>query len=344
MTLLRLLFVLSFEFKAGRISEGDILSRGTLTLMLANMNKETSKPPMMLAVERYPSVEVNDEVLSNKLLVDFLVRGIIDAEVINGELKASRFFITVADEASWRTVWHWYERTDAEFEAAVTKMERQFAAGDFTSDGEILHVLGLRLFLADQHLLPFSRDELVEQGKKYIDDLYAAKKLPVSPPSELRETRFDGWGGLGIHEHTSPEYKELFSYLVDALRRTAEDTYPVYASDLLTCMKTDVQKFLRQLCWTQEGGNEFVNAPVLAKLDVNEFVAAFLALHPNDQHFVMITLKGRYESGQLEGDLKDEKPWITSVRDTFEAKMPGLSVISRYRLQRNIEWYLKVVK
>jgi hypothetical protein len=94
------------------------------------------------------------------------------------------------------------------------------------------------------------------------------------------------------------------------------------------------------VCWAGDDAEQYVEAPVLAKIAVDEFVDAFLALHPNDQNIVMRALKGRYESGHLLRDLKSERPWITSVRDALTKRMPELSPLSQYRLQKHIEWYL----
>lgn len=340
-TLLRLLFVLSFEFKAGRLTEGDILTgRGVVAMAKASLDK-TKKTPIQLVGERYPMIDANDSVLSNELLVDFLVRGIVDPEAIRTELISSSFFVTVADEEPWRTVWNWLERSDAEFEAALAKMEKQFGERAFTRDGEILHVFGLRLFLSNQGVLPFSRAEIVNQGKKYIDDLYAAKRFATLPPDIFSEIRFQGWGGLGIYENETAEYKELFSYLMEIMQRALEDTYPGRALDLLSDMKTDVQKFYRHLCLTRDDANQYVKVPVLAKINVDQFVDSFLGLHPSEQHTVMMALKGRYEGGQLDRELKDEKPWIVSVRDRLAKETANLSRISQYRLQKQIEWYLQ---
>lgn len=225
-TLLRLLFVLSFEFKAARIAEGDILEGRGIAAMTKALLDKTKNNPMQLVAQRHPMIDINDNVLSNELLADYLVRGIVDPTMIGKELKASRFFVTVADEEPWRTVWHWMERSDAEFEAALAKMEAQFRDRAFTRDGEILHVFGLRLFLSDRSILPFSRSEIVAQNKKYVDGLYAAKRFTTAPPDVFSEIRFQGWGGLGIHEHETAEYKELFSYLMEVMQRTVEETYP----------------------------------------------------------------------------------------------------------------------
>ena len=202
LTLLRLLFVLSFELKAARITEQDILTgRGMAAALTARFEKDKPQRPIGVAGDRYPLVDIDDSILSNELLVDYLVRGVVDASAISAELKASRFFITVADEQPWRTVWHWFERTDAEFDAALPKMEEQFKKREFVIHGEILHVLGLRLFLADQGILKLARADVAAEGKQYIDDLYAAKILQAPSFDDSSEIRFQGWGGLGICEH-----------------------------------------------------------------------------------------------------------------------------------------------
>jgi hypothetical protein len=343
-TLLRLLFVLSFEYKAARITEDDMrVGRGMAAMVRTALAKDEPKTPIALSSERYPSIDINDDVLSNQLLVDYLVRGIVDANAIRAELEASRFFIKVANEQPWRTVWHWMERSDTEFDAAVAKMEKQFEERALTQDGEILHVLGLRLFLSDRGILPLSRAEVVAQGKQYIDDVCAAKSIQYPPPGEFSELRFQGWGGLGINEHDTAEFKELRLHLTAAVQRAVEETYPAKAFDLLSEMTSDVEGFYRHISLTHADASQYIRAPVLAELGVDDFVDAFLALHPGAQHVVMMALKGRYEYGQLDRDLKEERPWIMSVRDALVERLPSLSPISRYRLQRNIEWYLKAV-
>jgi DNA polymerase III delta prime subunit len=263
-TLLRLLFVLSFELKAARITEADIAAgRGAAARLKAALEKDKTKAPMALAGDRYPMVDVDDNILSNALLVDYLVRGIVDANAIRKELNASRFFITVADEEPWRTVWHWFERSDAEFAAASAKMEEQFKSRAFTKNGEILHVFGLRLFLADQGLLQLSKADVVAQGKQYIDDVFAAKKLEVPSSGDVTEIRFQGWGGFGICEHDTDEYKILFDHLISAIQRSLENAYPQKANELLLAMQSDVDSFYRQASLSHADTTHYVLAPCL---------------------------------------------------------------------------------
>jgi hypothetical protein len=298
---------------------------------------------MRVAETRYSGVDIDNTVFSNELLVDFLIRGVVDAEAINKQLRASRFFVTVADEPPWRTVWHYFERTEEEVDNALAKMDAQYAAREFTIDGEILHVLGLRLFLAKEGAINKSLLEVHEEGKNYIDELYKAKKFHLDPPGTFSETRFNGYGGLGIHEHETAEYKELFTYLKAAKQKAFEDTYAAKAIDVLDELKRDVQLFYRRLCYSGHGNGEFAGVPVLAKLDPDAFLDTFLSLHPSDQHVVMMALKARFEHGRLDRDLPDEKPWLEKVRDNLLARARGMKPMTRSRVERHVAWYIKPV-
>jgi hypothetical protein len=339
LTLLRLISALSFELKAARIKSDDLTSgRSLAATVSAHLNK--TKTPLMTAAERYSLVDLNDTILSDQVLVDYLIRGILDPKAIQACLNASRFFVKVADEAPWRTVWNYMERSEEEFDAALKKMEAQFAARKFTLRGEILHVLGLRLFLSNIGILKASRAQLVQEGKRYIDDAYKRKTLELSPPDDFAEVRFNGYGGLGICEHETPEYKELYAYLSKTGQQAIEDTYPTKAGALLKEMQADVQLFYRRLCVTNSPDNTYCRIPILAHLDPDAFVSALLDLRPSDQHTVMMIFKSRYECEQLERDLKDEKPWAEAVRARLLARAEKMSPISQYRIKRWVAWYM----
>jgi co-chaperonin GroES (HSP10) len=335
---------LSFELKAARIAESDIAAgRGVSARLMAAFEKDKPKAPMALAGDRYPIVDIDDNILSNGLLVDYLVRGIVDPNAIRKELSASRFFIKVTDEEPWRTVWHWFERSDAEFSVAFTRMEEQFKSRAFTKGGEILHVLGLRLFHSDQGFLQLSKADIVAQGKQYIDDVSAAKKLEVPSSGDASEIRFQGWGGFQISESDTAEYKILYDHLILAIQRSVEDTYPQKANELLSTMKSDVDSFYRQVSLSHADTTDYVLAPVLAKLPVDDFVNAFFDLHPSKQRLVMAALKGRYQFDRLSQSLKEEKPWVRSLYDALQKRSLTLIPIARYRLEKQLEWYEQAV-
>ena len=162
--LLRLIFALSFEIKAGRLLASDLGSRRNW-LFAAAMD-EPSKD--RASRRRYPEIDLADQVLSDDALVDTLVRGIVDENAIRSCLERSRYFIRAANERPWVTVWHFFDRTDEEFRAAYERMEKQFVGREFTEAGELSHVLALRLFFARHGVSGEEISKVMDEGKHYI--------------------------------------------------------------------------------------------------------------------------------------------------------------------------------
>lgn len=334
--LLGLLFALSFEVKVGRLSADDLKDRQTnLITSFMRAEREGDAPlPIDIASKRYPTIRLDSTLLSDETLVNLISKGIVDQDQIREELDQSSFFVTVAQEPSWRTVWNAHERTEEEFDGALAEMERAFAAHEFTITGELLHVFGLRLWLSTIGAIARTQAEVIAEGKSYVDYLYENGKLELPSPHEsFSDFPFDAYGGLGIHQADTPEYRELSDYL-DEKRRTADvDRRPEIAEELLANMADDPSLFLRRVCLTNHDENEFYDVPVLASLDPQRFVDVLLALHPRRQRTAMLALKSRYEHGRIDGDLAAERDWATSVRNLLHAAGDRMAPVSKQRLQ-----------
>jgi len=181
--LLGLLFALSFEVKAGRLSSKDIEERQTNLLTAFMRRDEGSEAPKIVEVDkRYPTIRLDTDLLSDQTLVAVIVKGVIDQTRIRSELDESSFFVTLEQEPAWRTVWHSHERTEDEINRALAEMERTYAAREYTVPGELLHVFGLRLWLSKIGAIPGNREQVLADGMAYMDDLYARGVLePIDP-------------------------------------------------------------------------------------------------------------------------------------------------------------------
>lgn len=343
LTLLRLFFVLSFEFKSNQITAEDLVTgRGLSAMVQARIEKDKEPSPIMRIAGRYPNVDIHDTILSSSVLVNCLARGIVDATEIQASLNASSFFVNVADEAPWRTVWHWTERTESEVMAALDKVSEQFEQRAFAIEGEILHVLGLQLFLSDIGVIKSSKRQVVDDGKRYIDDLYKTKKVEAMQSDDY-SLCFDGYGGLGIQSADTSEYRELFDYLRETGEKALRDTYPQKATELVQLMRTDVQLFYRRLCLTNSADNIYYNTPLLGSLDPEKFVQAVLYLSIAEQHIVFMMFKSRYDHGQLDNDLSGERAWAEAVKrkllDTCESSGP----ITGKRIKMRVDHYMREI-
>lgn len=195
LALLRLFFAISFEMKAGRIGPDDLKRRfeRAAARMLAE-REETEGSPMMKAQERYPDIDLNDQILSDAVLIDVLVKGLVDREQICSSLDRSPYFVEPGEEPAWRTVWYSYERPENEVVRAIDVMDKEFSERKFTAPGEMMHVFGLQLWLAEIGHSGKTRAGVISDAKKYIDDLYDQRRLALLTDDEDDEVRF-GYGG-----------------------------------------------------------------------------------------------------------------------------------------------------
>jgi hypothetical protein len=346
-SLMRTLFGLSFELKAGRLGPEHLSGRVSAYmswLLVSERRDDTPAPPFVLALRQYPSSNLADSALSDETVADMLVKGIVDGEKIRAELDVSSHYVTIADEPAWRTVWYAFERTEEKFQSAIAEMERAYAAREYARTGEILHIFGLRLWLSEIGVLPTTRADVVVGGRRYIDDLYAAKRIePIPTSGGACDIRHSGYGGLQIREHETEEYRELYAYLHEKRRAAEIDHHPEQASELLATMVADPDLFWRRVGLVQGEENSFYSVPVLATLDPDAFATAFLDHHPASQRTVLNALKSRYEHGHLDRELAAERPWAIAVRSKLLQATGGMSPIGRHRMQKLLEWTLDEV-
>ncbi len=334
--LLGLLFALSFELKAGRLSAEGIKSRQTdLMTAFTRRDKDGDAVPQIVHVgQRYPTIRLDTDLLSDETLVNLIAKGVIDLAQIHSELDESSYFVTIEQEPAWRTVWHSHERSEEDVNHALIEMERAYAAREYLITGEVMHVLGLRLWLSAIGAINESREQVVADGKAYVDDLYARGQLECLDRHQgYFDMAFDAYGGLGIHEAQSAEYRQLRDYLNEKRRAVELARRPAIAEELLANMRDDPSLFLRRVCLTNHEDNEFYDIPVMASLDPARFVTVFLGLSPRDQRNSMVALKSRYEHGRIDRDLLDERPWAMKVRNQILAASEAMSPISKDRLR-----------
>lgn len=338
--LLRIFFALSIEVKSGRMGSDDLKHRmqQIITGMMFRAGKEDPPTPVQTAAKRYLDTNLDDSILSDALLVDILLRGIVDATSIKESLDRSPYYVKPGNEPAWRALWHAFDRSDEDFDRAFSEVERKYAAREFTIHGEILHVFGLRLWLSEIGVLKEARSEVVEEGKAYIDDLYNDKRL--EPFDDFHEVRFSGYGGLVVHQADSPEYRELVDYLLDRCEQVAADRYPDRAAELLKELQTDPELYFRRLCVTSSAVGTYHNIPILASIDPGHFVELVVKQPPSSQREILMAFKGRYSHGQLTGELAAEASWLQCVRDLLITAGNSMSPLGKHRTECFVEWYL----
>lgn len=326
--LLQLFTALSFEVKAGRLAAPDLRDRiRGITLGYIDNKSPT---PLRAADDRYPGIRLYDDLLDDNVLYDLLISGVVDGTAVRASVDRSTHFAN-GEEPAWRTVWHAFERREEDVLAAIATMDRQFADHEFTIGGEIMHVVGLQLHLADIGLSELSRAEIVERGKRYIDELRRLGTIELAPEPGRDEMRYGGYGGLGMTQADSPEMGEVFQHLLATRAAAATDRHPAIATALLADMRADPVRFVEQVSG-DSNGNRYAREPVLAALDPADFTAAFLELGPTAQQDVAMGLLRRYDHARLLQELAGEVAWARRVETLIAEAAERATPLTRNRL------------
>jgi hypothetical protein len=343
---LRMFLSLSFEYKAGRIDANDLNERpNSMQLLIASMNpdKVGGKGKIEVAIERYKGEGLTDGILTNQTLSDILARGIVDKDRIQQDLNRSSYFVGPGQEPVWRTVWHRYERSDDDVVTAFMKMEQNFTERQFTITGEILHVFGLRLSFAGTPLLPKNTTDISSECKKYIDDIYADKKIEPRESKYVSDIDFMAYDGLGFAEYETGDFKELAAYLREKQEAANLDLRPAQAEELLTEMKKDAGLFYRRLNLTNSEDNKYYDIPILSYIAPDRFAEVFFQSDVRAQRGILLAIKERHKDSGFATALLTEKPWIAAVKDRIHAECATLNAWGALRIKKELEFTLDTI-
>ncbi|KRA81629.1 P-loop NTPase fold protein [Altererythrobacter sp. Root672] len=340
---LQLLFALSFEIKLGRIGKAELSDRISSWIASSMRNGEPSA--FKDACDRYAGVDLHSTTLSDELLEELLVRGVVDANLIQRDLEASSWFVSVEDEPSWRTLWHRLDREDEAVSVAIQRLASELNELHYIEPGEILHVFGLLLKLSDAGLIVASRDEVVAQAKGYIDALRNTGRLPPLTSAQFFEDiRHAAWGGLGITETGTTHYREIYDYLRCERELAATDLLPARADQLMQEIDTDPDLFCRRLVGTGGEQSVLIEGPVLSKIPLEDFLAAVQRQTASAQSRIYQTLLSRYGHGGFAQGLEGERPWAKTLVDLMRKQAESAEPVRRHKLNQFADWLGDAVK
>lgn len=350
--LLKLFIALSIEIKSGRLNEEDLSNRqdGVTFEVMKRMRKksnavtEEKQTNWEAALERYDEPGqitsfIADKILSDEVLKDILVRGFFDLPAIHANINGSQY-IAKQSTPAWETLWKNQRISEIEFDAALLEVNAQFKDREFKNVGVILHVIGIFLWLASINAIEKSKQEVEKESRDYINDLYSRKSSLLGKEILADGIFGGGYDGYAFHEKNTPEFERIFDYFKSVCDKADRDSHIIKAEALLHTMAIDPDLYFQQLCPTGSQENVYAYIPILPVIEPKIFVETFLAQHPASQRTIMEAFKSRYETGSLSRDLRDELPWLRSVRDLLINVAVDLHPISKQRVSSLIEWYI----
>ncbi|WP_416907486.1 MAG: P-loop NTPase fold protein [Polymorphobacter sp.] len=336
--ILHLLFALSFEIKLGRLDAAQI--RGRKDHWIAAMVDRNNDAPIKSSFDRYKGVDLSDTTLSDELLIELLVNGVIDESLIKRDLDASSWFYEPADEPSWRTIWHRFERDDGAVVEAIGTLQRELANFQYREPGEILHIFGMMLIMTEINLLEGDRESVIESARTYIVALRERGELPpLNPNSFMERIRNGSWGGLGFADAGSHHFGQIYDFLDEQRQLARIERLPALAERLMSELGEDPDLFCRRLVGHGGEGSDLIEGPVLSEIKPADFLAAVLQQPAQVECQVFQCLASRYKHRAFVRGLENELLWAKSLRDAMLKLAEGSDPVRRNKLTIFAEWF-----
>ncbi|GAB4545938.1 MAG: P-loop NTPase fold protein [Pleurocapsa sp.] len=323
--ILQILIAFSIEIKRGELLPQEICN--LLNKYESNQeNDDSNSIKLQKIIEKYkffPNVAIFDPLPSLSWWKDFFDLGKINEHELEQSILNSKYF---ADEntSDWIILWHFFDLSDSDFEQLLPIVEKEYAEREFIDIGEIKHVTGLFLHLADNGLYTSKKkQEILEDAQHYIDYLIDNSKLNLEPGDRNFLDFIEDLGGyksLGYQGKELKEFQDFCLYIKTARQSAIEEKLPELALELLEIMQSDVWKFYRMIC-LNETSNTIDNShqvyfeiPIFKYLDTNVFMEKFLSMHFENQRTCFYAFNKRYDCNENNKKLNEELNFLETIQ------------------------------
>lgn len=334
-TFVSMFFCIYIEFSSGGVSERDILERKDyVTFVYSSRREDYFKSGFDVIADKYKGIDLRSNVFPNDALHYFIVHGLADADVVKKYIQESPHFTVQSSEPAWKVVWHWYDRSEEVFFNAIDELDQKFARREYQEVEEILHVFGVRLWLANSVFLEKSHEDVYAECVLYIEDFF--EKLDVSNyflDVDLRafynaETLLDGSlsaYGLGYLESGSASFVSLASILLDKLQQAVNKELIVRGELLLSLLRDDVWEFHNKVCSNVVSITPYAQIPILKYIPPNDFADQLAELEPQDMRLGFLAISTRLYDVKS-GVKLEELAWVIEVKDRLVEVLPNYSM------------------
>lgn len=337
-----LLTALSLEVREGRLGPSDLSQRehrSMLHLMADRRDpKGSEKPPFVAAMERY-TISLENQILPDQLLKQMLFDGVFDSTLIAAAFTGSSLVSPPANLPPWRVLWDWRSLANETVEEAVRRLFQQFDKLEIKVPGELAHACSVRLAMASLGITGESVADAEKASTGYIDRLVETGDLALL---ELRpglanafDRRIDsGHGGYQFWtlENTAAAFGRVWQHLDEARYAAAVALLLGQSDRLLQAMVNDGQQFFTLINQTGEGGNDFVNVPILSAIRPETFVSTWMSAPPAHWYWIREGLRQRWSSSHHKPELNSEVSWTHQVGELLRREAEAAEGVQKARI------------
>jgi hypothetical protein len=291
--------------------------------------------------KRYPTVNFDGNLLSPETVREIILDSAFPVQSVQDQLQGHPFFQQPQEIPSWRALWHSFNLEAAELDLVLATFQRDFDERRFHDEGEILHIVGLCLWMSDIGQPGWNSEDIVKRLEDFVDDTCASGDMePKMKRRSALERLTGGSSNLAFFNRDDPRLARIagrFDEVAEARRKSA---YPEIGRRLLGQVTDDAEGFLREVCFTESGPAHFARSAVLASISPLEFATVVAASSRSNQEKVAMALSIRYENAHWEPELSEELPWLADMVKALGALAAQMPPIPRNNLRNLFAQYV----
>ena len=329
-SLLSLFVAISIEVQRGDLFRSELAERiQTSTLVYGlrskkfDIGKDEERKERIekfgVSQDRYKSlVDISFLFLSDELLVDMIVDGIFSKQSLQSYLTNTDHFETADDQPAWRRFMSFDSLRDDFVNQAATEMDQQFDNRKVTSMGELMHIVSLRIMRVKEGLMAGSREQIVIDVIRYLDDLVANGSFPLQPDiGVFGHHPAHGGAMLWGYEENVDVLNRIRDHFFKCEKQTLQKYFPVIKNRILEAIEDSPEKLGALLDYSKDENAEYQTIPALLSLTPKELVDAFLKLPVEKWRATQRVLSKRLGMVSTNNSLAEEAKWF----DEFETEM-----------------------
>lgn len=340
-----LFFALSIEYKSGALKADDLMVRTSARMKdIRGMTRsqkgkeEVEFSPFKSLNGKYSSVEIYTEWPTDSFMFEVLVNGRVLPHAVEKEMSSSPYFGIPRETPNWRLLWEFLDIPESVIQGALDEIWEEIDKKQITDHLHFLQVWGILFFYAEMEIIAYSRPEIFEKGKSYLDDLVREDLLPSIDPNDPREMDITSFDGYVFREIESEEMIKLIDLVERARKETLNRRLPNLAERLCDQMLQDVDDFKAAIS-SPSAKNSVFSVPILASIPVGDFWDQLLKLEPLAQSKVFSGLKARFEGGRLSKELSAEGAWLREFDRLGRERIKDLNPILRAQLKQRLSLF-----
>ncbi|MEQ8432788.1 MAG: P-loop NTPase fold protein [Oceanicaulis sp.] len=336
--LFKLLTAFTIEVAMGRIDRSDLEDRQMAMVRHFMTKKESAEDGIARMQKLYAGVDITSSIISDQALSSLIFDGLVFADEVRSNLNNTNYFKNFNDEPEWKTVWYLMDRDNERVASAISEMNSKFMNREYKDIGTLLHVFGLRIFLARNNIFGSDINIIVDENKIYIDDLFRSGCLEPSPTSYLETRNFHhGHEGLGIHEIESSEFKEVYLYLTEKRNVVLDENLIKLASSFSEIFNSRPDELIADIAGYPNSPNNLIGCAFLHHVDIEEICHTLIDKDGPQIRAMLYAIANRFDAGRIDRTLKEEKSWFLKFRDRLKEIAAEKDPITTFRIRQSIE-------